>query len=76
MTTLGHYYHEIGIRPKALEAFRIAVQADPTHPSVLALEKALFHNPLLRMLKHFTRKFFKLHKKTISSCPHFNCDCL
>lgn len=59
MTTLGHYYHEIGIRPKALEAFRIAVQADPTHPSVLALEKTLFYNPLLRMLKHFTRKFFQ-----------------
>ncbi|MBS0653507.1 MAG: hypothetical protein JSR39_08315 [Verrucomicrobia bacterium] len=55
MTAIGYYYHERGKRKLALEAFRIAVQADPTHPSVLALEKALFYNPLLRFIKSLIR---------------------
>lgn len=66
MTAIGHYYHETGKRKQALEAFRIAVQADPTHPSVLMLEKTLFHNPLLRFLKQMFRKHltkFKNPKK-------------
>lgn len=51
MTTMGHYYNSAGMRKHALEAFRIAVQADPTHPSIFTLEKALFYNPLLRWIK-------------------------
>ncbi len=56
MTAISYYYHESGQRQFALEAFRIAVQADPTHPSVLALEKTLFYNPLLRFMKSLLRK--------------------
>lgn len=63
MTAIGHYYHETGKRKHALEAFRIAVQADPTHPSVLTLEKTLFHNPLLRFLKQMFRKHLTKFKK-------------
>lgn len=59
MTAIGRYYHETGKRKQALEAFRIAVQADPTHPSVLMLEKTLFHNPLLRFLKQMFRKLLR-----------------
>ncbi len=56
MIAISYYYHETGQRKLALEAFRIAVQADPTHSSVLALEKALFYNPLLRFIKSLARK--------------------
>lgn len=59
MTAISHYFHESGKRNLALEAFRIAVQADPTHPSVLTLEKTLFHNPLLRFIKSLFRKYIK-----------------
>jgi cytochrome c-type biogenesis protein CcmH/NrfG len=58
MTMLGHYYHDIGKRKLALEAFRIAVQTDPSHPSVATLEKKLFYQPFFRIIKFFLRKIF------------------
>lgn len=62
MAVLGHYYHQTRCRSKALEAFRIAVQADPTHPSLQVLEKTLFHNPLLRLLNYYLPTFSKLRR--------------
>ncbi len=59
MTATGFYHHEIGQREKALECFRIAVQSEPEHPSVLALEKKLFHNATTRILRQLFRSLLR-----------------
>lgn len=52
IVAMGFYHHAIAEHALALECYRLAVLADPHHPSLLSLEKKVFRlSPLKKILK-------------------------
>lgn len=50
MVVMGFYHHAIGQAAAAEEFYELAFQVDPLHPSVSALEAALFKTSLLKKI--------------------------
>jgi tetratricopeptide (TPR) repeat protein len=56
---MGFYHIKIGKQSEAEKFYIQAVEADPSHPSVVLLEKRLFRFSFLRWLKKFLSRITK-----------------
>ena len=65
MSLMSRYYLCIGDKEKALMFYQNAYQADPAHPSLLKIEKALYGSRMVRWFKKTSKTF--LNRLTLST---------